>query len=462
MADPLGTLFCLALIEEGKLDAAKSYDINEEMLQDEARSMLDVILKFARDNKGTLPTKSTVLRKAKVDLEEILGEEPDKLDPADSYANDLRSRHVGNTVAKQIREVNKALRSSPEDGAKALQSASSVIRSASLLRADQIVDITSKARLDGSRARYKEAKSFGGGVRGITTLMPSLDAESLGMQGGEVWVWAAKEKMGKTTLCLANQVHNWITHPDKGCPLIWSGEMPTDQLEARTHAMRAKLHYANFRSGKLGMFGEKKLDAYWEEIEEEKTPFYIVDIQAAKTPEELAALAMDMGASAVFMDGMYIMARRGGADISMWERTVDVIAEAKEWAKITNIPWILTTQFAGTAKGDALTATTNDLGYAKAIAQYADVVMGIFANKDLRKNRRRVIRTLCARDFEGIDLLINFDLDRMNFDELGVIEGDSVGRFKAVTVASGEEDEDDDSKTAAAVPAAAKTREIPF
>ena len=461
MADPLGTLFCLALVSEGKLDAVKSHDIQSSMLQDEASTMLDVILEFVKDNKGKLPTRATVLRKSKVDLDEVFGEDPGELDPADSYAKELRSRHIGSTVAKQIKEVTKALRSSPEDGARALQSASTVIRTASLLRNEQLVDITSKKRLDGQKARYNEAKRFGGGVRGITTLMPSLDADSLGMQGGEIWVWAAREKMGKTTLSLANQVHNWLTHPDKGCPLVWSGEMPTDQIEAKVHAMRAKLHYSHFRAGKLGMFGEKKLEAYWEEVEKEVTPFYVVDIQAAKTPEELASLAVDVGASCVFLDGMYIMARRGGSDTSMWERTVDVIAECKEWAKITNLPWVLTTQFAGTAKGDALTATTSDLGYAKAIAQYADVVMGIFSNKDLRRNRRRVIRTLCARDFEGVDLLINFDLERMNFAELGVIEGDSVGRFKAVTVAAGEEY--DDSAEAAAVPAAAATTiTIPF
>ena len=116
MADPLGTLFCMALVDEGKLDAAKSYDIQSDMLQDEASSMLDVILEFAKDNSGKLPTRSTVLRKTKTDLEEILGEEPDKLDPAEAYAKDLRSRHIGSTVAKQIKEVNKALRSSPENG----------------------------------------------------------------------------------------------------------------------------------------------------------------------------------------------------------------------------------------------------------------------------------------------------------------------------------------------------------
>lgn len=449
-SDPLGVMLCMSVVEAKSLDAVREFDVVPDMLEAEASAMLKKIMAFYK-KKGRTPLLSSVLRWTEADLNAIFsGDVPEELDSPDVYAQEVRDRFLGKTVADGIRSVTKALRKSPKDGAEVLRSVSNNVRRAGLLRSEQLVDINSAKQARAMRAEYDHAKKFSCGISGLTTLAPSLDEKSLGWQPGQLIVLCAVEKQGKTTYAVANTVHAFNNF---GPPLIWTGEESIDEIRRRVHATNCGISYEYLRAGKLGMFGEKKWYSYLDKLEAGGAdPFHVTDITVAKDVESIAQIAMDLEVKCVFVDGLYIMARRG-AD-SMWERTVNVIADCKEWAKLTGVPWVVTTQLAGTLKKDVLNASTGDLGYAKAIAQYADVVLGLFSNKDLRKNKRRVLRTLCARNFVPVDMLINFDMDRMDFTELGIIEGDHVSRVAPVTISSGtveedEEDEEDEEETSA-------------
>lgn len=411
------TYFVLALLKEKTLQPLKENDISEDMVFDDGRRMLDFVLDYTKKHTGRLPVLSTVLRRTGVKLKSR-----PKLDSADSYAKEIRSRYVGQVVVKEIQSVNKALREDPEKAAIRLQRAASHVKAAKLLRNDLIVNMADPKAVEVRKKRYAETKKFGR-ILGLDLPWPTLNDRSLGLHGGELCVLAGATGVGKTMALLKIIAHNWL----KDVPtLLVSPEMPIDQMERRLDAMACNLAYERLRRGELGIGGEEKYEKFLDDLKN-KTPLWIVDMRTVRTIDDVSALALDLDVKFVCIDGIYIMAQSSGSgrgdDKARWERTIDVVASAKTSAKLTNLPFVVTTQLSTSMKAHALTATVNDLGYAKGISQWADIVLAYFMNKKLRKNKKRIMRTLKARDFEPIDLLINFDMEHMNFDEVGIVEG---------------------------------------
>lgn len=85
-----------------------------------------------------------------------------------------------------------------------------------------------------------------GGLTGLTTGLPSLDALTSGMHEGELWLLAARPGCGKTALALS------ITHAaaEAGTPVAFASlEMPRSQLGARVIAWGADTPLGAIRRG---------------------------------------------------------------------------------------------------------------------------------------------------------------------------------------------------------------------
>ncbi len=110
----------------------------------------------------------------------------------------------------------------------------------------------------------------------------------------------------------------------------------------------------------------------------------------------------------------------------MWERTIENCELLKnDLCAQMDVPVLATTQFKGTMKKDSLNADADDAAYAKAIGDWADAMRGLFMNDEYEKEKRRVFRAMESREFRGVDLQIHFDLDKMCFDEIKVMDADT-------------------------------------
>lgn len=452
--------FCLAVLREKKLRKARDLGITPEMLHDEGRAMYDCILQFSKEN-GKVPTLDWVLRETGVEIHT-----DHDVDVMEALARKIHANYLGTVVTSEIKSINKVL--TEKDSGKAaarLRAAAERVRAVTMNRQQQIVNIADPRQIDFMAKRYKKMKRFKGKPDGITTCWNSLDNETLGWHPKELIVMAGKEKIGKTfwlTRCAVE------TRKQKKVALYVELEMPIEQVMERTVAMEAGISFPLLRKGKLGTFAEKKYAKYLNRMKErDEVPLHIVDNTVVRSLDEIAGLALDLKVDAVFIDGLYILGRsgpggkerdKGQRDLAMWEKVLNSAADAKEFAKATKLPWIVTTQFASNLEADALDATTNQLGYAKAIAQWADAVFGIFMNEDFRKENVRLIRTLCARNFEPVHILVNWDLDTQDFSEIGSFDGDNISKLKGV-LSSGKEEEE---KSGARPPAPVETMRIKF
>jgi replicative DNA helicase len=272
---------------------------------------------------------------------------------------------------------------------------------------------------------YERAKAAGGGLLGLSSPWPNVDKYSLGLQPGELTVILAKRKVGKSWI-----LFKWFLHILKKdlkpgeCVFLVSMEMPTELIYRRLAAIDLGLCYSDFRAGRLTIESEKRLNDWVEAAmtpDPTKPTIYVAGPNQIRDVSDIAAKTAELNPRAVGVDGLYILGR--DAKLGMWERTLKNVTETKlDLCAQLNMPVVATTQLKGSKSKDDLKADADDAAYAKAIGDYADSMRGVHMDDALEKAKQRIFTGMESREFQPVDLAIQFNLDTMNFDEIKVYE----------------------------------------
>lgn len=274
--------------------------------------------------------------------------------------------------------------------------------------------------------RYLKAEAQPDGMLGLSSPWPSLDQESLGLQNGELHVLFAKRKVGKTFGALAWFEHIWAHDMLPGeKALIISMEMPRWQIYRRLFAIKEKLDYGAFRSGKLNVDQRQR---FFEFCKMMKTPdpsrseVIVAAADTVRTVPDIVALAAQHRPRFVLVDAFYILGK--DAKKPKWERTLENAESLKLDLCTLDIPVLATTQLAGTVGKQELDADTDAAAFAKGIGDYADASYGFFCDDMLKQDSKRIFRVMDAREFVPLSLLINFSQERQDYSEIKVLEKD--------------------------------------
>lgn len=310
----------------------------------------------------------------------------------------------------------------------------------------------SAAAIDEVMRRYMEAKARDGGLLGYSSPWPSRDKQSLGLQPGEVTVLLAKRKTGKTWLLLKWVEHIWMARDKAGKPelgpgesiLVVSMEMPVWQVLRRLFAIRQKLDYEKFRSGQLDPVEEKRFVDWCEEMKRPdptRPEIVVVASDTVRTVDDIVGLVAQYRPKAVFIDSFYILDVKNSR-MQMWERMIHSIKSIKlDIAAKFSVPVLTTTQLSGQVKRGDLNAEADAVAYAKAIGDYADAIDGIFGNDKHRDVKQRILRGMEAREFQTIDLVIDFDPKAHKYGEIRVLDKVEEGDGKSLdSTNDGDED----------------------
>ena len=251
--------------------------------------------------------------------------------------------------------------------------------------------------------------------------------------------------------------HIWNAKNEKGepelkpgeCILIVSMEMPVWQVLRRLFAIHQKLDYEKFRAGQLDEVEEKRFLEWCDEMERPdptRPEIIVVASDRCRTVDDIVGLTAQYRPKAVFIDSFYILDAPGR--LQMWERMVYNIKAIKlDIAVGFGVPVVTNTQLSGQVKKGDMNAEADAVAYAKAIGDYADAIDGIFGNTEFKSNKRRIIRGMEAREFETVDLEINFDPGSHNYDEIRILPSGGDGGGGGGDGGSGEPnsrpDEDD-------------------
>ena len=235
--------------------------------------------------------------------------------------------------------------------------------------------------LQSALARIEELFHSGGDITGLDTGFIELNRKTSGLQPSDLVIVAGRPSMGKTSFAM-NLVENAVLSQAKPV-LVFSMEMPAEQLIIRMLSSIGRIDQTRIRTGKLEQEDWPKLSGAVSKLKD--LPLFIDDTPAL-TPTELRSrarrIAREHGQIGMIMvDYIQLMQVAGSsegrtAEISEISRSLKAIA--KEFA----CPMVALSQLNRSLEQRPNKRPVNsDLRESGAIEQDADVIMFIYRDE---------------------------------------------------------------------------------
>ncbi|MEM1141790.1 MAG: replicative DNA helicase [Pseudomonadota bacterium] len=241
----------------------------------------------------------------------------------------------------------------------------------------QEVETLLRATID----RIDELQLAGGDITGLTTGYADLDKKTSGLQKSDLVIVAGRPSMGKTAFAM-NLVENAILA--QGDPvLVFSMEMPSEQLMMRMLSSIGRVNQTAVRTGKLD---RTQWDAVGKAAEKLRSASLYIDDTPALTPTEVRSRARrvkrEHGDLAMIMvDYMQLMQVAGSSEGRTAEIS-EISRNLKAIAKEFRCPVVALSQLNRALEQRPNKRPVNsDLRESGAIEQDADVIMFIYRDE---------------------------------------------------------------------------------
>lgn len=227
----------------------------------------------------------------------------------------------------------------------------------------------------------------GSNDEGVLTGYTDVDKMTFGMHPGQMVVLAARPSMGKTSLGM-NIVEN-ICLPRRGKPapsLVFSLEMPADQLAMRMICGRARVNMGRVRDRMIGKEQMKELSRTAQELK--SAPLWIDDSSTLNILELRAKarrLHQRNRLSFIMIDYLQLIS---GTDnrVQREQQIAEISRGVKAMAKELNVPVLVLSQLNRESEKEKRLPRISDLRESGSIEQDADVVFLLAPNPKSEDN----------------------------------------------------------------------------
>ena len=254
---------------------------------------------------------------------------------------------------------------------------------------EDLLDLAeSRVLLDATVARIEQLfQQPHDGVTGVNTGYDDLNKKTAGLQPSDLIIVAARPSMGKTTFAM-NLVENAAMLQDKPV-LIFSLEMPSEQIMMRSLASLSRVDQTRIRTGQLD-------DEDWARISGtmgillEKRNIYIDD-SSGLTPTEVRSRARRIarehgGIGLIMIDYLQLMRVPSLSDNRTLE-IAEISRSLKALAKELHVPVVALSQLNRSLEQRADKRPVNsDLRESGSIEQDADLIMFIYRDEVYHEN----------------------------------------------------------------------------
>ncbi|AWB67230.1 replicative DNA helicase [Saccharobesus litoralis] len=236
--------------------------------------------------------------------------------------------------------------------------------------------------------RIEEAMTLGkDGVTGVTSGFTELDKLTAGFQPSDLIIVAARPSMGKTTFAM-NLVENAALAQDKPV-LVFSLEMPSEQIMMRTLASLSRVNQTSVRTGTLEDEDWARISSTVSLLNQRQNIF--IDDSSGLTPTEVRSRARRVardhgGISMIMVDYLQLMTVPALADNRTLE-IAEISRSLKALAKELNVPVIALSQLnRGLEQRADKRPVNSDLRESGSIEQDADLIMFIYRDEVYNEN----------------------------------------------------------------------------
>ena len=221
-----------------------------------------------------------------------------------------------------------------------------------------------------------------GDLTGVTTGFDDLDAKTAGLQPSDLIIVAARPSMGKTTFAM-NLVENALMASNKPV-LVFSLEMPADQLVTRMLSSLGRIDQTRVRTGTLEEEDWPKLTTAVNMMRDK--PLFIDD-QAGISPNEMRTRARRIvrehgEIGLIMIDYLQLMQMKTAGIESRTQEISEISRSLKALAKELECPVVALSQLNRSLEQRPNKRPVNsDLRESGAIEQDADVIMFIYRDE---------------------------------------------------------------------------------
>ncbi|GHD39459.1 replicative DNA helicase [Parahalioglobus pacificus] len=235
--------------------------------------------------------------------------------------------------------------------------------------------------LAGALNRIEELFQSGGDITGLSTGFADLDGMTSGLQPSDLVIVAGRPSMGKTSFAM-NLVENAVLGQEKPI-LVFSMEMPAEQLVVRMLSSIGRIDQTRIRTGKLEQDDWPKLSAAVTKLKD--TPMFIDDTPAL-TPTELRSrarrIAREHGQIGMIMIDYLQLMQIAGSSEGRTAEISEISRNLKAIAKEFNCPMVALSQLNRSLEQRPNKRPVNsDLRESGAIEQDADVIAFIYRDE---------------------------------------------------------------------------------
>lgn len=225
------------------------------------------------------------------------------------------------------------------------------------------------------------------GVTGVDTGYVDVNKKTAGLQPSDLIIIAARPSMGKTTFAM-NICENVSLTNDKPV-MIFSLEMPTEQLMMRSLASLSRVNQTSIRTGQLDDEDWARLSGTMGLLLEKKNIY--IDDSSGLTPMDVRSRARRLsrehgGLSLIMIDYLQLMRVPSLSDNRTLE-IAEISRSLKALAKELNVPIIALSQLNRSLEQRADKRPVNsDLRESGSIEQDADLIMFIYRDEVYHEN----------------------------------------------------------------------------
>ena len=228
------------------------------------------------------------------------------------------------------------------------------------------------------------------GMRGLPTGFADFDRLTGGLRGGDLLIVAGRPSMGKTTLAI-NMAENVAVDPRvKGSVLVFSMEMPSEQLMTRMLSSVGGVPMQNIRSGRITDDEWVRMTSASGQLADSRI---FIDESPGLSPTELRARARrikrEHGLDLVVVDYLQLMQVQGSKENRATEIS-EISRGLKALAKELSVPVIALSQLnRAVEQRENKKPVMSDLRESGAIEQDADMILFIYREEVYDKNTPR-------------------------------------------------------------------------
>lgn len=397
------------IVQQGDWSLLKKKNISADIfLTEEGREAYDWLrTEMGKpENKGMVPSKDRLTRRFQ-DFQWC----PDDRDPIDALLVEVQHRHLKAELKTMVDDLVDVLEEEGHDPNWILEKVVATSRDL-MLQAQDDDGLNMATSADIIEARYR-TKQEAGGLTGIPYPWENLNRASGGMNPEQFLVLYGRPKNFKTWLGCEICAHAYDANQRV---LVYSKEMSKVQMMERTACCLFDIDYAPFMQGNLDAADEAGLFdglRYLQDLEEEtrsgtrKRSLHFISDQGMRegaTVDALEARIANFSPDLILVDGFYHMSD-GKKNSKDWERVMTVSRGLKSLAQRLKIPILGTTQ----ANREAVKGggdETNEIAFADAIAQEADLVMRCFKGRSPTGDPAILMRMVAAREMDLQPFLI--------------------------------------------------------